>query len=91
MSHSVCQLSHTHIHTGRFETRLLILIGASQTRAVCGDHSRRARRRNSQRERGKDEAPNECRLISQCLNWHMGQRENGVRDGAGEEKREAAG
>ncbi len=28
---TVCASFYTHIHTGRLETRLLILIGASQT------------------------------------------------------------
>lgn len=80
--------TRTDIHTGRLETRLLILIGASQTRAVCGDHSRRVRKGNSQRKRRKDEAPNERWLIFSVFELAHGieiRRKKEKKKGRGEE------
>lgn len=73
MPYGVCQLLHAHIHTGRLETRLLILIGASQMHLWWPQQEMKEGKRLE--KRGEDEAPNERRLISECLNWQAGQRE----------------
>lgn len=56
--------------TSFMETGLLILIGASQTQP---QQEREEGKRLE--KRGKDEALNERRLISGCLDWHAGQRD----------------
>lgn len=48
---TVCASCYTH--AGGLETRLLILIGASQIYAVCVDHSKRWRKGDDERKQGK--------------------------------------